>query len=89
MTEFNKIYYSFSPLITDFEREQPVFQVARFFITPVNTSLSIMTLAENGNEIQVLVLGSSVIAINLGMYIVPPAIIGFSISKNIKKSKIR
>jgi hypothetical protein len=70
MTGFNQLYYSFSPTIADLERESPVFQQAvRAFITPMISTLSIMTLAENGSESQVLGLGMTVIVLNLGMYI--------------------
>lgn len=90
MSEFNQIYYSFSPLVADFEREQPIFQKAvQLFITPMISSLNIMTLAGEGNESQVLFLGSSIIALNLAMYIGIPAIIGFSVYNNTKnKSQI-
>lgn len=86
MTGFNMLYYSFSPTIADWERENPVFQEAvRAFITPMISTLSIMTLAEDGSEIEVLGLGISVITLNLGMYIVAPAVVGFTISKRLKK----
>ena len=76
MTGFNQLYYSFSPTIADLERENPVFQDAvRAFITPMISSLSIMTLAEDGSEIEVLGLGISVIAINIGIYIIGPIMI--------------
>ncbi|MDH3385949.1 MAG: hypothetical protein OEL77_08050 [Nitrosopumilus sp.] len=85
MTGFNQIYYSFSPTIADMERENPIFQEAvRVFITPMISSLSIMTLAEDGNEAQVLGLGLSVIALNLGLYLAAPTAIGFTISRRLK-----
>ena len=74
MTGFNTLYYSFSPTIADWERENPVFQEAvRAFITPMISTLSIMTLAEDGSEVEVLGLGISVIALNLAMYVGIPA----------------
>ena len=76
-----QIYYSFSPVIADYERENPIFQeTVRVFITPMISTLSIMTLADNNSEIEVLGLGISVIALNLGMYIAVPAAVGFTIS---------
>ena len=81
MAGFNQLYYSFSPVIADYERENPLFQeTIRFVLTPMINSLSIMTLAEQGNESQVLGLGISVIALNLGMYLGVPAAIGVYIS---------
>ncbi len=86
MTGFNQLYYSFSPTIADMERENPVFQQAvRAFITPMISTLSIMTLADGGSESEVLGLGISVIALNLGMYIAAPAFIGFKVHKHLKK----
>ncbi len=85
MTGFNQLYYSFSPIIADMERENPAFQEAvRVFITPMISTLSIMTLAEDGNDSQVLSLGISVIALNLGMYVAAPAAIGFTIHRQLK-----
>jgi len=85
MTGFNQFYYSFSPTIADMERDNPIFQEAvRAFITPMVSTLSIMTLAEDGNESQVLGLGISVILLNLGMYIAAPAVAGFALSKRLK-----
>ena len=46
-----------------------------------------MTLAEDGNDAEVLGLGISVIALNLGMYIVAPAAVGFTIHRQIKSRK--
>jgi len=84
MSGFNQIYYSFSPTIADWERENPMFQEAvRAFITPMISTLSIMTLAEDGSDAQVLGLGISVIALNLGMYIVTPAVTVWQIKKRI------
>jgi len=88
MTGFNQLYYSFSPIIADMERENPMFQeVVRAFITPMISSLSIMTLAEDGSEVEVLGLGISVITLNLGMYIAAPALIGFKVHQHIKSRK--
>jgi len=72
MGTFNDIYYSFSPLIADYERENSYFKEAvKLAITPMLSSLAIM---ENANsESEVLGLGLSVIVLNLGMYLGVPA----------------
>ena len=81
MNTFNDIYYSFSPTIADMERENPYFKEAvKLAITPMISSLAIMENAESESE--VLGLGLSVIALNLGMYIGLPAIVIISIRKN-------
>jgi len=85
MTGFNQLYYSFSPSIADLERENPMFQEAvRAFITPMVSTLSILSLAEDGNESQVFGLGASVIVLNLGMYLAAPALVGFAVSKRLR-----
>jgi hypothetical protein len=77
---FNDIYYSFSPVIADYERENPLFKEAvKLAITPMISSLSLMESAETESE--VLSIGLSVIALNLGMYLGIPAIIIFGIKK--------
>ena len=84
MTGFNQLYYSFSPTIADWERENPMFQkTVRVFITPMITTLSIMTLVDTGSEVEVLGYGISVIALNLAMYIAAPAVFAWQIKKRI------
>jgi len=88
MSGFNAIYYSFAPTVADMERENPMFQEAvKVFITPMISSLSIMALADEGSEVEVLGLGFSVIALNLGMYIAAPALIGFKVHNHFKSRK--
>jgi len=74
MTTFNDIYYSFSPIIADYERKNPYFQEAvKIAITPMISSLSLMESTES--ESQVLSMGILVIVLNLGMYLAVPAIV--------------
>ena len=41
MTHFNEFYYSFSPIIADYERENPVFkEMVKIAITPMISSRS-------------------------------------------------
>ena len=83
MTIFNDVYYSFSPIIADYERENPYFKESvKLAITPMISTLSLMENAETESE--VLGLGLSVIALNLGMYLGAPAIIIIGIRKNSK-----
>ena len=85
MSGFNTIYYSFAPTVADWERESPLFkEMVKTAITPMLASLSIMSLANEGSELEVLGLGISVIALNLGMYIAAPAMIGYKVRQQIK-----
>jgi len=79
---FNDIYYSFSPTIADYERENSMFKEAvKLTITPMLSTLAIMENAETESE--VLGLGLSVIALNLGMYLGIPAIVVIGIKRKI------
>ncbi len=74
MSGFNEFYYTFSPTIADWERESPMFKEAvKLAITPMITSLSLMENAESESE--VLGIGISLIALNLGMYVGIPAVV--------------
>jgi hypothetical protein len=80
MSTFNDIYYTFSPIIADYERENPYFKEAvKIAITPMISSLSLMETAESESE--VLGLGLSVIALNIGMYLGVPAVVIVGIKK--------
>jgi hypothetical protein len=86
MATFNDIYYSFSPTIADMERESPVFkEIVKAGLTPMLSTLAIMENAETESE--VLGLGLSVIALNLGMYIAAPALIAMKVNQQIKSRK--
>jgi len=74
LTGFNSLYYSFSPYIADIERENPLFkEMVKIGITPLLSTLSVMSYAESESE--VLGYGIGVILINLGMYVAVPAMI--------------
>lgn len=70
MTGFNQIYYSFSPTIADFEREQPIFkEIMKIGLNPMISSLSILNHVNMDSEQEVLGYGISVILLNIGMYV--------------------
>ena len=86
MTGFNQLYYSFSPTIADLERENQVFKESvKVFITPMIATLSIMSLVDQGTESEVLGFGISVIILNIGMYILAPAVAIIKIRNHFKK----
>jgi len=73
MTGFNQFYYSFSPTIADWERQNPVFKEAvKLTITPLITSLSILNYVDMDSEAKILGYGISLILLNVGMYFVAP-----------------
>ena len=76
MMSFNQIYYSFSPVISDLERGNPIFaDIIKLLITPMLSTLSLITLADLGSELEVMILGMIVIILNLTLYIVGPILI--------------
>jgi len=84
MTGFNQFYYSFSPTIADWERENPIFKEAvKLTITPLITSLSLLNYANMDSEAEVLGYGISLILLNVGMYIVVPVGIGIVIARKL------
>jgi hypothetical protein len=75
INSFNKVYYSFSPAIADYERENHVFrEMVEIAITPMISSLSILNHVEMDSEQEVLGYGISLILLNVGMYVGIPAI---------------
>jgi hypothetical protein len=82
MNTFNSFYYSFSPIIADYERENPVFKEAvKITLTPLISSLSILNYVDMDSESKVLGYGISLIVLNLGMYFVAPVIVIHKIRK--------
>ena len=82
MNSFNDFYYSFSPIIADYERENPVFkEMIKITITPLISSLSILNFVDMDSEIEVLGYGISLILLNIGMYFAAPVIVIMKIRK--------
>jgi len=82
MAGFNHLYYTFSPTIADFERENPVFkEIVKLAITPMLTSLSILNYVDIDSEQEMLGYGISIILMNVGMYFIAPAILIYRIKK--------
>ncbi len=74
MNSFNGFYYSFSPIIADLERENPLFkEMVKVAITPMVSSLSILNYVEMDSEESVLGYGIGLIILNLAMYVGIPA----------------
>ena len=74
MTGFNQFYYSFSPYVADYERENPVFKEAvKVTLTPMLTSLTLLNYVQVDTEEEMLGYGIRIILLNIGMYFVAPA----------------
>jgi len=82
MTGFNQFYYSFSPAVADYERENPAFkETVKIAITPTLTSLAILNYVDIDSEEEMLGYGIGIILLNVGMYFIAPAVVIFKIRK--------
>jgi len=90
MDGFNSFYYSFSPTIADWERENPVLkETVKLAITPLLTSLSILNYVDMDSEAKVLGYGIGLILLNIGMYFVVPAVAIIHLKKKFHKHLIQ
>ena len=84
MIGFNQFYYSFSPVIADYERENPVFKEAvKITLTPLLTSLTLLQFTDIDSESEMLGYGIGVILLNIGIYFVAPAVLIMKIRKRV------
>ena len=84
MSGFNQFYYSFSPVIADYERENPAFKEAvKITLTPLLTSLTLLQYADIDSESEMLGYGIGIILLNIGMYFVAPAVLIMKIKKRV------
>ena len=76
MTGFNQFYYSFSPMIADYERENPAFKEAvKLTLIPLLTSLTLLQYVDIDSESEMLGYGIGIILLNIGMYFIAPAVL--------------
>ena len=84
MAGFNQFYYSFSPAIADYERENTTFKEAvKLTLTPLLTSLTLLHYADIDSESEMLGYGIGVILLNIGMYFVAPTVLIMTVRKRI------
>ena len=89
MTGFNQLYYSFSPTIADYERENLIFKEAvKLTLIPLLTSLTLLQYADIDSESEMLGYGIGIILLNIGMYFVAPAVLITKIRKRVNIEKL-
>jgi len=89
MTGFNQFYYSFSPVVADYERENTTFKEAvKLILAPLLTSLTLLQYADIDSESEMLGYGIGVILLNIGMYFVVPAVLVTKIRKRVNIEKL-
>ena len=87
MSFFNTFYYSFSPQIADYQRENHFFkEIVKIMITPMISSLMLLDHVDMNSENDVLTYGSGIIFLNLMMYFAVPVLSVQQLYK-FKKSK--
>lgn len=84
MKSINDFYYSFSPTVADWERENQVFrEIVKIAITPSMVSFTILDHNSIESEIELVGYVISIVLLNIGMYFVVPALIVFKIKPKI------
>jgi|GEM_PF-286214 len=88
MSAFNDMYYSFSPTVADWERQNPAFkELVRTAITPMLSTLSILNYVDIDSEQDMLGYGIGIILLNVGMYFVAPAVVILKVKSLISKRR--
>ena len=76
MTLFNTIYYSFSPSISDIEREHIFFkETVKIGLVPLLQTLSILSIDEDISEIKLIFFGVVIIGLNILIYFIAPYVL--------------
>ena len=85
MHAVNDFYYSFSPQVSDWERENPTFREAiKLLITPSMTSFTILDHNSIDTESGLVGYVVGAILLNVGMYFVVPAMVIIGVRKQFK-----
>ena len=88
MAGFNQFYYSFSPIIADYERENQIFkEVVKLTLTPLLASLTLLQYVDINSDSDMLSYGIGTILLNIGMYFIVPVIIIVKIRKRVNIEK--
>ncbi len=73
MTSLNQFYYSFSPIVSDWERQYPMLkETIKIMITPMLSTLSLLNYVEIDSEQEMFGYGVVIILLNMGIYFVLP-----------------
>lgn len=89
MSGFNQFYYSFSPTVADWERQNPIFkEMIKTTITPLLYTLSVLDTADIDSEQKMLGYGIGIILLNVGVYLVAPAVIFIILYQALKRKRV-
>jgi plastocyanin len=88
MSGFNQFYYLFSPVVADWERENPIFRdIVKVVISPLLATLSIMPTLDIDSESEVIGYGIGIILLNVGIYVIIPTIALLSLKRILVSKK--
>ena len=86
MEWFNAAYYSFSPAVADYERENPAFRdMVRLFVTPMISILSTLNHADMSTEAGAILYGSAAIALILLAYVGMPVLALYWLGRAVRR----
>lgn len=86
-SDFNYVYYSFSPTIADWERQNSAFKESvKIFITPLITTLSLLNHQMIDTEEKIIGYGMGIIFLNILFYLGIPIFSIVIIKRNYKRS---
>jgi len=86
MGTFNSLYYLFSPTVADLERQNPMFkEMMKITITPMLYTLSVLDSADVNSEQKMLGYGIGIILLNVGVYLVAPAVVIIILYRSMKR----
>lgn len=88
MTAFNQFYYTFSPTVAEWERQNSIFkEIVKTTITPLIATLSILSYLNIDSEIEMIGYGVGVIFLNIGIYFVFPAFVVIQLKSHVVTRK--
>ena len=88
MTAFNQFYYTFSPTVAEWERQNSIFkEIVKASITPLIATLSILSYLNIDSEIEMIGYGVGVIFLNIGIYFVFPAFVVIQLKSHVVTRK--
>lgn len=88
MAAFNQFYYTFSPTVAEWERQNAIFkEIVKTTITPLIATLSILSYLNIDSEIEMIGYGVGVIFLNIGIYFVFPAFVAIQLKSHVVTRK--
>ncbi|MGQ0605554.1 MAG: CFI-box-CTERM domain-containing protein [Candidatus Nitrosotenuis sp.] len=85
LSGFNEFYYTFSPAVSDLERQSPIFkEIVKATLSPMLSTLSILNYVDIDSEQEMLGYGIGIILLNAGMYFVAPVLVIIKLRKHVK-----